>query len=72
MDKKIIYKKYMNIYNASWWAIYINIKNINNIFFDLLNNWFTICWYEFLRIFDKWTQPFMEYSIYNEKWFSEK
>lgn len=37
---------------------------------ELFKNWFEVFWYEFLRIYNEWTQPFMQYSIWNEKWFS--
>lgn len=73
MNINKIYDKYKSFsHSIKWNNSYINTLWINSILKEILNNWFTICWYEFLRIFDKWTQPFMEYSIYNEKWFSEK
>jgi hypothetical protein len=51
---------------------YININWVYDIIHDLFQSEYVITWYEFLRIFDKWTQPFMEYSIWKESWYSEE
>lgn len=71
MNKNNILKNYITTAISPWWSIYINIKIIREVIQDLYQNWFKILWYELIRIHSKWTQPFMEYSIWNELWYTE-
>jgi len=62
-----IYEKYIdNIHPFKWRWWYINISIIKDLINDVCMNWYTICGYEFLKITEKSTQPFMEYSIRRE------
>jgi len=63
-----IYKKYLKAWNTSVKDDgYINIVAMYDIVHDMFENGYIVSWYEFLRITDEYTQPFMEYSIWR-KW----
>lgn len=70
MDRKLIFKKYKHTYIAPWWAIYVQLSILEEVISELFDNWFKVSWYDFLRIFDKWTQPFIEYSVWKEVGFT--
>lgn len=67
MEMVNISRKYKN-YNE--WKWYVNILKVKNYIEDLYNYGYIVSVCEFLKINKKWTQPFMEYSLWKEEWYN--
>jgi hypothetical protein len=72
MNKYDIYSQYNTwVFNAPWWAKYINYSIVVDVVEKLFSTWNSVFGYEMLYKTDKFIQPYMKYSIWKDIWYTK-